>query len=160
MPFDPKKFEKVQEVLGDPDMYPSELLSWMLKKLQDNPYFTISDIQLPVVEGLHLVGGAGEPVFQGAWVKYDTSFDPPGFWKDPWGTVHLQGMLKSGAVGPASNIFVLPTGYRPAFRQLFSVHVTGVAGRVDVAPNGQVSYESATATTYLSIDGLTFRQYT
>ena len=157
MPFDPKRYEKVQEVLGDPDMYPSELLSWMLKKLQDNPYFTISDIQLPVPDATHWVGGPGEPAFQNGWVKYNTTYNPPGFWKDPWGTVHLSGMLKSGTSG--TDMFTLPVGYRPEYAQLYPALSDTGMGRVDVYPDGRVQHISG-GTAWFSIDGRTFRQYT
>ena len=58
MPFDPKRYQKVQEILGEPELYPAELLSWILKKLTDNPYFQVSQVQLPAVDDWTNVGGA------------------------------------------------------------------------------------------------------
>ena len=144
MPFDPKRYEKVQEVLGDPDMYPSELLSWMLKKLQDNPYF------------MHRVGGPGEPAFQNGWVNYDPNFSPAGFWKDPWGTVHLSGLVKDGTFNAA--MFTLPVGYRPEYGELFGVENSGGHARIDVNPNGVVNPVGGSSG-YVQLSGITFRAF-
>ncbi len=159
MPFDRKKYERVQEVLGDPDMYPSELLSWMLKKLSDNPYFAISEIQLPTVESMHKVGDPGEPAFANSWIKYDTTYNPPHFWKDPWGNVHVRGLIKSGTLGVAA--FILPQGYRPEYRQLFASISNDTLGRIDVTPDGQVipMVTAGATNAWYSLDTINFKQF-
>lgn len=157
MPFDQRKAQRVKEILGDPDMYPSELLSWILKKLSDNPYFAVSQIQLPTVEPVHQVGDSGEPAFQNGWVNYSSLFNPAAFWKDPWGVVHLRGLVKDGTIN--TTIFTLPAGYRPEYQQLFVALEESTLGRVDVLADGQVQMKQGVGTNWLSLDGMTFRQF-
>src|SRR5689334_10076526 len=47
-------------------------------------------------EPVHMVGAAGQPQFDVEWTNVGTkpdgtTFQPAGFYKDPFGTVHLQG---------------------------------------------------------------------
>ncbi|MFQ4136449.1 hypothetical protein PGN35_009020 [Nodosilinea sp. PGN35] len=112
---------------------------------------------------LHVAGGGTvleqeswqTPTLQNGWVRYDNTFNPPGYFKDSVGIVHLRGLVRSGTIGAV--IFTLPSGYRPQFQELFSASTSPNSyARVDVTAAGAV-----VATTgnngWLSLDGITFR---
>jgi hypothetical protein len=66
-------------------------------------------------EPVHLVGGPGQPPFDVQWSNVGNGFQPAGFYKDPFGTVHLQGdVTRPDPSSTHAVIFVLPAGYCPA----------------------------------------------
>ena len=79
-----------------------------------------------------------------------------GFYKDPVGVVHLQGVVNSGTAG---TIFQLPAGYRPAKSGYFPAsQAAGVYAEATVNSNGNVgrnSFVSPSGSFYL--EGITFR---
>jgi hypothetical protein len=94
------------------------------------------------------------------WFNYGNGFQEAGFFKDALGLVHLQGSI-SGSSGNGT-IFVLPAGYRPAKTRLFRVYDNNspsTSGYVKVYPDGRVTYRDgdSTISTYLSLDGISFR---
>lgn len=93
------------------------------------------------------------PTLQNGWVTYDSSFNPPAYYKDPFGRVHIRGLVKSGA-GTAC-VFTLPAGYRPAYRELFDQISANAPGRVDILTDGCV-YVTTGSSTWLSLDGMSF----
>ena len=103
-------------------------------------------------EPVRLVGATGEPPFQNGASAAGGGVLDPGFWKDPFGTVHLQGTLVVITDAPA---FTLPAGYRPAGEASFPVtDNVGDTGHIRVDPDGDVQLlGSATPT----LDGITFR---
>lgn len=105
----------------------------------ESPPAVTRDINMEV---MHIVGAAGEPAFQGAWVNTDGAA-PTGryarFRRYPDGRVRLAGNVKSGANG--SIIFVLPVGYRPVNTYSFNYAVPNagnVIAAVTVDTAGQV----------------------
>ena len=67
---------------------------------------------LAPAEAWHEVGAAGEPAFQNSFVNESASNEATaGFFKDPYGVVHLKGIISTGTTG---NVFTLPAAYRPA----------------------------------------------
>jgi hypothetical protein len=94
------------------------------------------------------------PTLINSWANFGAPWNPAGYYKDPFGIVHLRGMLKSGAV--PSNFFVLPTGYRPTNQEIFSAPSNGAFGICVIDSAGNVG-ANAGNTAYFSIDGLTFR---
>ncbi len=99
------------------------------------------------------------PTFAGTWANLGGGTTPAGYWKDPFGVVHLRGTVDTGAL-PPSTIFTLPVGYRPAFQHNFAGIRTGagVTSRVSVLATGVVQ-ETAGRTAaghFLSLDGITF----
>lgn len=103
------------------------------------------------------------------WKNYGAPYQAAGFFRDAQGVVHLTGLVRAesitgdrrSCIGTAA-IFVLPTGYRPAAAQIFTVLTTGdVVGRVDVYASGEVKCISGnsavTADAYLSLSGISFR---
>lgn len=100
------------------------------------------------------VGAANAPAFANSWAAYSAS-QPPAFYRDPFGRVWLQGMLKSGTVG--SPAFTLPPGYRPAYQQTLDTISNSAQGRVDISLGGDVTPTSPSNNAWVSLDGLSFR---
>jgi hypothetical protein len=103
----------------------------------------------------HAIGGTGEPVFENSWVNWGSPYNPASFWKDPFGFIHLQGVIKSGTVG--STAFTLPVGSRPVADGIFSVVSNGAFGRVDIASDGTVKPISPSSNVYVSLDNISFK---
>lgn len=113
-------------------------------------------VTFPDNQDVNLVGGAGKAPFTNAWVNWGSPNFPAGYWKDPFGFVHLQGVIKSGVVGDAA--FVLPPGFWPAYTAgPFAVLSNGGVGRVDVGADGAVTPMSPSSNVYVSLDGITFK---
>ena len=87
------------------------------------------------------------------WANYGEGFNSSGYFKDSLGIVHLKGLVKLGG----GTIFTLPEGYRPAARELHCVQSNGIAGRVDILPNGEVQLVIG-SNIWVSLDGITFRE--
>lgn len=93
--------------------------------------------------------------FQNGWQNYGGTFNTAGYFKDSQGVVHLKGLVRNGAIG--TTIFTLPTGYRPAGRELQVVATNpNTAGRVDILSDGNVQAVAGNSG-WLSLDGITFR---
>lgn len=108
-------------------------------------------VETPVVVG----GGGSAPAFQGTWANWDTTqYRGARFWKDSDGIVHIEGLVKSGAV--PGTIFILPTGYRPGNALLFATDTNTGHGRFDVATAGNVVAQSG-GNGYFSINA-SFKQ--
>ena len=113
-------------------------------------------VTFPGNPNFHLIGAAGEPGFDNSWVNWGAPNFDAGYWKDPFGFVHLQGVIKSGTVGDSS--FTLPPGLRPAATAgPFIVLSNGAAGRVDVGADGTVTPISPSDNTYVSLQGIYFQ---
>lgn len=94
------------------------------------------------------------PTLLNSWVVYDAvNYTSPGFWRDGFGMVHLEGMIKNGTLNAVA--FTLPVGFRPKLLRLFAVDSNLAHGRVIVYPTGNV--EVAGSAVYLSLDGVSFR---
>lgn len=104
------------------------------------------------LEGVHIIGDSGEPAFQNNCKNLGFNFQPAGFYKDPFGIVHLVGDIE-GCTGQL--VFTLPEGFRPTSNQRFTVHATDTTvGTIRVDPDGTVNTFSDTKPI---INGLTFR---
>jgi len=67
------------------------------------------------------VGGTDQPAFLNSWANVGTAGLPPaGFYKDPFGRVHLRGNIDTGLTGTTA--FTLPTGYRPPYKVVSIVY--------------------------------------
>lgn len=87
------------------------------------------------------------------WTNVGSSFATAAYYKDPFGIVHLRGLVNGGS----GTIFTLPTGYRPTgFRLIFPAVASNAIARIDIALNGAVTFVAGTATS-ISLDGITFR---
>jgi hypothetical protein len=94
-----------------------------------------------------------KPSLQNSWVHYENTYNPPGYFKDSFGIVHLRGLVKSGS----STIFTLPEGYRPPCRELHAVQTfDNTIGRIDILTNGEVCVLKGD-NRWICLDGITFR---
>jgi hypothetical protein len=135
----------------------------------------VGGAELAPAEAFRIVGSAGQPGFAEnvgfpGYLWYhanDHNVNHVGFYKDPYGVVHLKGKLKcvGTTCNSASLMFQLPSGYRPAaphsFITPYGADQNSVSsGRVNVTPDGWVSRAPAPLTSqtgYVMIDGVTFR---
>ena len=125
---------------------------------------------LGLVEDWHEVtpqGSGGEADFQNSWVNHTPSVhSPAAFYKDPFGVVHLRGLVKSGSFGfdapPSGVIFTLPSSYRPAFGEHTAVVTNGVFGNTKIFGNSESSVAGSVQAqrgdnAWFSLDGITFK---
>jgi hypothetical protein len=151
----------------------------------------VGAVDVAPAEGFHLVGQPGEPAFSnggegdciwsnftgGGGIPADT-FNPVGFFKDPYGVVHLVGIAQrqngpggDAACGPDFNdhlVFQLPEGYRPVHVEFGALGTSGSAPTVIIGaatdkdigggtllPPGMVTIPGNDSAAIL--DGVTFR---
>jgi hypothetical protein len=90
-------------------------------------------------EPVRIVGAPGQVPFEAGWEVGGNEM-VPGFWKDPFGTVHMQGQAGRSS-GTDETIFTLPPGFRTTENEYFSVYPSGglETTTVQVLPNGQVN---------------------
>lgn len=94
--------------------------------------------KLGQVEEWHEVGTSGEPAFENSWVNYALGHATAAFYKDPWGIVHIKGLVKSGTIGTA--IFTLPTGYIPALHLNYGSVSNNLFYRLEINSGGGVVF--------------------
>lgn len=157
MPADRDKERAVRRVLDSPDLFPDEFKAWLPRFIQSNVNLRISEQQLPEVEATRFIGTSGEPAFEHSWVNYVAGFDEAGYYKDPFGMVHLCGIIKSGTLNQSA--FNLPGGYRPKARRMFpSIDGVNAVSRVDVTATGDVIPVTGN-TAYITLDGIHYRAF-
>lgn len=94
---------------------------------------------------------------QNGWVSFDTGGHPtPQYTKSADKVVTLKGMIKNGTITPGTVIANLPAGYRPKQRLCFATAGHAAHARVDVMPNGDVIVLHVIASTWLSLDPISF----
>jgi hypothetical protein len=82
------------------------------------------------------------PTLAGTWVNFGAPQQVAGYAKDPLGFVWIRGCVKNGGLIP-SNIFTLPTGYRPPNDLEFPIDSAGGFGLLRiVAATGVVSIQA------------------
>lgn len=94
--------------------------------------------------------------FNAGWSHYGTGFQPGAYYKDPFGIVHLGGLVQH-TTDRNSAIATLPVGYRPAFQELFTTMQQSGLGRLDVTAAGVLQPSGGSGGGWVSLDGLTFR---
>jgi len=95
------------------------------------------------------------PALLNGWVDYGAPYGGAAYWLR-LGVVHLTGLVRDGGLG--TNVFALPTGFRPAARLVFATLCDAGVARVDVLPDGAVLVASAPASNgFLSLEGIAFR---
>jgi hypothetical protein len=90
-----------------------------------------------------------------------------GFYKDPYGVVHLRGIVNEACAGGLNggsdagvDIFTLPAGYRPSHSELHVAIGTNALNHVDITSSGGVSMQldiPDDAGSWISLDGISFR---
>lgn len=118
----------------------------MVRALRDE-FFAIK-------RGLEAVDPVHAPTLLNSWVNLGSGYTNAGYWKDPFGVVHLTGRVQSGAV--PSVIFILPAGYRPAADHVFATQSAGAFGALTVDSAGNVTAATGSSTNF-SLSGLIFR---
>jgi hypothetical protein len=99
--------------------------------------------------------------FVNSWVNFGGVHQVAEFMIDPWGWVHLRGLIKTGTIN--SVIYTLPVGFRPANTEIFDVNrndgtTAGISGRIDVITSGVVAQANAPGSnSYLSLAGIQFQ---
>lgn len=140
----------VDRVLSDPSLYPDDMKSWLQRFTSGNPQVKLEDFQLPTVDATQ------KPSYQNGWVDHGAGSEPGGYYKDPFGRVHLSGLVGAGTA--LTTIFTLPSGFRPSATLSFVV-LTGTPnqlGVVDVHADGQVAHAYGAAD-YTQLNGISFR---
>jgi hypothetical protein len=94
------------------------------------------------------------PTLVNNWVNYGGDYAGAGYYKDSEGVVHLRGLIKNGT---ASLIMVLPVGYKPSGRLIFTTNSNNNFQRIDVLSNGEVTLPISYGTAFLSLNGISFR---
>lgn len=107
----------------------------------------------PLRKPWHYVGDPGEPPFMDGWDNAFGGNNPAGFFKDPFGMVHLRGSVITTQVG-VQGIFFLPENCWPG-RAGVTIELPMSIG---IEPNGRViCYDGAqNAGVYRPLDGLSF----
>lgn len=92
--------------------------------------------------------------FQNAWADFGAPFNPTGYFKDPFGIIHLRGTIASGTINTAA--FTLPAGYRPANTERIGVNSNDAMGRLHINSTGTVVPVIGNNASFC-LDGITFR---
>jgi hypothetical protein len=96
------------------------------------------------------------PTLLHSWANMGAGYNVAGYYKDPFGIVHLRGVVNSGV---DEHIFTLPAGYRPVEKEWHRMdHDVSIGDYgVTIDTNGEVSYHIVIgALTAAYLDGITF----
>jgi hypothetical protein len=86
------------------------------------------------------------------WSSYSASYPPARYFKDSFGIVHLEGLVRAGS----STIFVLPAEYRPDYQLMLTTETNpNVGGRIEILTSGQVQMETGN-NGWISLSGKSF----
>ena len=97
--------------------------------------------------------------FWATW-KGDSDHNTPGFYRDPYRTVHLRGLVTCGLTPNVESITQLPAGYRPAKATKFATVSNDQFAEIEVEADGQVIavvHHLSAGTGWLALDGIAFR---
>ena len=94
------------------------------------------------------------PAFSGTWSNFGGGYNPAGYFKDPWGVVHLRGLVKSTIM--STIIFNLPAGYRPAFTEKLPTSSNNAFGIIEITNTGDVD-SIVGVNLSVCLDGITFK---
>lgn len=88
------------------------------------------------------------PSLLNGWNNAD-GYAATSYWRDSCGVVHITGVISGGTATANTELFALPTGYRPASTEVFD--------NVSVDNNGSVKLKSDVSATYISFCGISFQ---
>jgi hypothetical protein len=102
------------------------------------------------------------PTLQNGWVYYGSPYEPPGYYMDVAGVVHLRGLIKSGTVGYSTPVFILPTPYIPSYTTINAQPSADLFGEVRIlaandsngSPGAVVVSQGSNA--WASLSGISF----
>lgn len=96
------------------------------------------------------------PTLLNSWVNSGAFFEEAGFYKDPFGRVHLKGVVKDGLLGSTNPIFILPEGSRPEKLGIYPIVSNSTIGAIDIFDDGRVSLVVG-SNAFASLSGISFR---
>lgn len=97
------------------------------------------------------------PTLLNSWVNEGSAGNSTaGYYKDTLNHVHIRGTIKDGTTTSGTNLFLLPSGYRPATRERFFADANGAYGLITVETDGNVKAQTVSAT-LTSLDNIHFR---
>jgi hypothetical protein len=77
------------------------------------------------------------PTLINSWANTGGANLNAGYWKDPFGMVHIHGIISGGAASTVA--FVLPVGYRPGGLQNYPTIQAGAASFLSIDASGNVN---------------------
>lgn len=101
---------------------------------------------------------AGPITFANSYASTNTGNDQATFTVDPVGIVRLRGRITKASPAAGETIFTLPPGMRPLVASAYFPVVCsgGTLGVVEVTSAGLVIYRAGTASTWMSLDGVSY----
>jgi carbonic anhydrase/acetyltransferase-like protein (isoleucine patch superfamily) len=115
-------------------------------------YLTV-EYDVPVQTNIQGTLVISRPTLSNSWVNVGSGYEDVGYYKTTDGECYIVGLMSSGTVGAPA--FILPQGFRPKARMVFTcINDTGVS-RVDIYANGEVVVSSGT-TVFVSLSGIKF----
>ena len=99
-----------------------------------------------------------EPTLLNGWANFNTdTYQGASYYKDPFGLVHLSGMVSGGTVTAGTGLFTLNEGYRPAKTEIFLCITANGYGSIRIDKNGTVVLRSGADATWTSLSGIVFK---
>lgn len=158
--------------VGDASLFAQDFAPGQLPKGEQGERGPAGPLVAP--EDWDEVGDADGPAFgqasgsiceQGETGNYPGgAYNSAAFYRDPWGTVHLKGLVQVDDAFPCELLFGLPPGYRPARREIHEIYTSVGPRRLNIdGPNlgdgtGAVVLEDPPASNGVyALDGITFR---
>jgi hypothetical protein len=97
------------------------------------------------------------PTLLNSWINYGSGYNDAGYRINALGEVHLKGLIKNGTTTIGTNIFLLPTGYRPAQTYIFSASANDLWAEIRVQTTGYVTTGAGVSASWTCLDGLIFK---
>ena len=94
------------------------------------------------------------PTLSNGWVYYGSPYEPPGYYMDVSGVVHLRGLIKSGTVGVT--MFTLPAGFAPPYTLIVPAMSADALCEIRVDTGGNVIVTTGGSGTWVSLSGISF----
>lgn len=115
-------------------------------------YISSAEVVIPNFTNLTLMNG---------WAQYGPGYAAASYTKTKDGIVVLRGLLNSttaAAMVGGTTIAVLPVGFRPSAKMIFTTLYRDTPARIDVFPNGEVRFltPAGAALGWLSLSGIAF----
>lgn len=105
--------------------------------------------------GKYVVGiadvGWATPTLLNSWTNYGSGYQAARYRRLASGRVEIQGLV-TGGTGPASTVFTLPAGYRPAAALIFATIANNAIARIDVEADGDVIWRIGGTNAFLSLN--------
>jgi hypothetical protein len=135
-----------------------ELLRQSLHEAQDSVLQLAAEVDEEVAK-LRTQPAWIVPTLSGTWTHYGSPYADAAYYKDTLGRVHLRGLVRNGVSG--TTIFNLPAGFRPETQQIrITMAHNGtnhVLQRITLLANGNVNHDVVGGTTWVTLEGISFR---